>query len=417
MKQNAPRTKLLIAIVISFLFIYFHQSPHVIVHDNAYQENVDSSSIIKQYNDDASLSNPFLDKINKRWYVDGGTKIRNTGSIKLTDPNSINEYGVILSNGIGDNIINDFEIIFNFKVSDFKNNNEGLAFVISSENGFIWKDLHGSFATKQYEIQSGGVLASDHSLMGFPRNLPGLAIIIDTLVSDSNSRMLVPFMDLYLNSDPKTQYYDLGTDGIRSTSKRLNEDHIKLDEQIINGEFIKLRIIYMESISFLKIDARHNGAWRELFRSNDNLYLPKNKGTDQRYIGMGALSGRGTAELFSIETNEFHWQNHDESMEETYAYAKELEKFFLNEYEQYISIEKDNFDEWRIIKSQHHSQRDKISGHHIYFKFFWRWFFGVVILLLLYLISLYIRVTKRHLRRLNRKKEKLVIYYQHEFFS
>lgn len=111
------------------------------------QENVlhlRPSLVRRIENRDASLHVPFLDKIAKHWYVGGSPEIRNSEYIRLTKAGSPDSHGSIVSNGLGDNTINDFEIIVKFRIMPrnqhrkTSNGNsplmgDGMAIVISSE--------------------------------------------------------------------------------------------------------------------------------------------------------------------------------------------------------------------------------------------------------------------------------------------
>lgn len=465
MNSNEQLKKLLVALVITSLFLIFHESNTIFSsydydHKTNYNgNNVNdpfniNSDIISQHkskifkipNNDASLSPPYLDKINKYWYIGGSTQVRNKQSIKLTSKNIPHTYGSIISNGIGDNTINDFEIEFVFKLSFDQNNlgniGDGISFVLTSENGFLLKDLTSSFARKQYMINSGGILSSDVSMMGFPKNLPGLSLVLDTFANDPKNKKYVPFLDIFLNPDPQKGSYDIDSDGSKSTIQRLNKNHIKLRKNVLQGDIIHLRIIYIESISFLKIDIQYENVgnyWIELYSSHDSpaterqpLYLPKNERTGQTFIGMSALNGdlTETVELFSIQTNEFHWDSgiKEDDSYDLYHY-KEWEKFLLKEFNEQISNEKDSFTRWKMIKSQpiygKHLQettksmelgqllhnklfhQDNIKGDSSLLKFLrtiFRWIIIVFVIITLYLFSIYIRVSKKHWKRIQSKK-------------
>ena len=80
-----------------------------------YRSN-DRVRVKKVFNPDASLSVPFLDKINKYWHIGGTAEVRNMKSIMLTSAGQSGKHGVVLSNGIGDNTITDFEIVVDFRI-------------------------------------------------------------------------------------------------------------------------------------------------------------------------------------------------------------------------------------------------------------------------------------------------------------
>lgn len=444
--DNKKTTKIIVSLAITLIFLILHQrsptgflSSHLgtslLGHLTDFKTNNDTSEtvsshkplkrkskIVRTFNNDASLSPPYLDKINNNWFVGGETEIKNYEYVRLTNAGAKNQHGVLLSNGVGDNTINDFETIFTFRIKQC--GGDGMTFLISSENGFLYKDLRGSFALRQYVLNSGGVMAGDYSMMGFPRNLPGLAVVLDTYGNKNNAnRDRVPFIDLFVNTIPQEHLYDLDSDGEESSSHRLNSDHIPLRKNVISGDLLKLRIIYMESISFLKIDIQYENEgdyWIELFQTNENLMLPKNKNTGQRYVGIGGLTGdmTQTVELYDIETNEFHWENGDESLEDTFDYAKEAQLFLEQEFQEKIEIERDRFTKWKMMKSQpnYHLYTDEntkqdatLNGSNDHgalsklLSILWNFLFGMFVLIVVYLISVYIRVARRHFQRMKKR--------------
>lgn len=211
------------------------------------------SYVTRVPNNDASLSIPYLNKVNRFWHVGGATQIRNTQSIKLTQDRDQDKHGLVLSNGIGDNTINDFEIVYKFRIShgsDTKFMGDGMCFAITPENGFLMQDLKSSYARRQYMMNSHGVIGDNTDLMGFPKNLPGLFVVLDTYRNQGHNHEDVPFMDVFLNVAPESDSYDAKSDGELSTSLRLNtKGHIELKKNILWNEVTKLRIIYLESIS------------------------------------------------------------------------------------------------------------------------------------------------------------------------
>lgn len=100
--------------------------------------------------------------------------------------------------------------------------------------------------------------------------------------------------------------------------------------------------------------AKEGNYWIELFQTTENLYLPKNMHTGQRYIGCSALNGQltETVELLDVSTSEFHWNDMDESIEDTYDYAKEAELFLEQEFGEVLDREPDEFTKWKMIKAQ-----------------------------------------------------------------
>ncbi|EDO18120.1 hypothetical protein Kpol_1031p24 [Vanderwaltozyma polyspora DSM 70294] len=375
-----------------------------------------NSDISKVFNLDASLSVPFLDKINKFWHVRGETQIRNSEFIRLTKAGSHNTHGVVLSNGIGDNTINDFEILVKFRLSrreasdinnkkNSKSNDmgEGMVFVVTPENDFITKDFTSDAAKEEYMRTSGGVIGHDMTLMGFPRNLPGLALVIDTYQNSKRptSGAKIPFMDAMLNVDPAKDFYDRDSDGDASTSTslKLNDHHIQLNDSIMDGDITTMRIIYLESISFLKVDIKYKSEgdyWIELFHATEDVFIPKNAKTGQRFIGIGAVNGIATenVDILDVQTNEFHWDDHDESSEESYDYVKEVQKYLSQEYGQMISMEMDEYKRWKMIKAQPNYQttRAVVSGGFSFVSLILRTIVFFILLGIAYLASMFIKI-------------------------
>ena len=367
MTRGARAEKLAISLLVLSLFLIFQLLTRSYVNSSdGYDTDASPftrrrSHVTRVCNHDASLSIPYLDKINQFWHVGGATQIRNTQSIKLTQDRDQHKHGLVLSNGIGDNTINDFEIVYKFRITHDATTQlvgDGMCFAITPENGFITQDLKSSYAKRQYMINSHGVIGDDTDLMGFPKNLPGLFIVLDTYRNQGQDRRDVPFMDVFLNVAPESDWYDINSDGELSTSLRLNtKGHIKLKKKALWNEVTNLRVIYLESISFLKIDiqyAKEGNYWIELFQTTENLYLPKNIHTGQRYIGCSALNGQltETVELLDVTTSEFHWNDKDESIEDTYDYAKEAELFLEQEFGEVLDREPDEFTKWKMIKAQ-----------------------------------------------------------------
>lgn len=348
------------------------------------------TKVRKVLNTDACLHVPFLDSMSTFWHF-GGTdvQVRNTESIKLVrSGDAIGSYGRVISNGVGDNVIDDFEVRYEFKWSDGVG--EGVAFVIAAENNFMkMSDWRSSYGKRQYVLNSGGVDPDNMELMGFPRNLPGLAVVIDTFHENTRNEMekYQPYLDIFVNVNPMRDHYDLASDGFISTSKRVNKNHIKL-KPFSNG-IVQLRIIYMESVNFLKVDIQYDndGRWIELFQTEEDLEIPKNRYSSQRYIGVGSLIGEssGTFELLRIETNEFHTND-----EGTGKLSSEQAELFLSE--QY-GIKKVN------AMSRH-------STFVTYILWVWKWMLLFVILALMYLTSVYVRVSKKHLTQLRRRRRR-----------
>ncbi|CCE61993.1 hypothetical protein TPHA_0B03210 [Tetrapisispora phaffii CBS 4417] len=411
------------------------------------KNNQRKSSIVRVNNPDASLSIPFLDKINNYWHIAGNTEIRNANYIRLSNNDIPNSYGSIMSNSIGDNKINDFETILSFRlkstnnVNSKKHNykskraennyNEGLVFMISPENGFIKANLHSSYSKKQYELNTNGIISNNHELMGFPSNLPGLALVID-MHSDqaSDEKYAAPFFDAFVLTNPSHHKYDLEHDGDSDNIVWLNKNtqkHIKLKNSIMDGTLVELRLIYLESISFLKVDIRYPNEgkfWIELFQTNHPIYLPKNPKTQERYIGVSALTKNkpsSNIEILNIETNEFHYRddlNKQESDEETsFDFAKEIQLFLSQEFGERIEIEKDDFIKLQMRKSQpylnahdkenkmkntyHNSNNTNESGMiKASIILILKIAFFTIMIIALYFISVYARVILKHRKKI-----------------
>lgn len=390
-------------------------------------------SLIKRIeNKDESLEAPFLDKISNHWYVGGNPEVRNSEYIRLTKAGSPGSHGSVVSNGIGDNTINDFEIIVKVRITPrderrkaFTGNSplmgDGMAIAITSEKDFISPESYASgYAKKQFDINSGGVVLGNTEMMGLPKNLPGLCMVIDTFQNSRRPRTRVPFLDLLVNNSPREQQYDLPSDGRDSTALRLLEDPIKLPQSCVKGDITEFRIIYMESISTLKIDAKYakeGDYWIELFHSQLNFTIPKNPRNGQRYVSVGGLTGEltETVDIFSIQTNEFHSEKHHESAEDSFDYSKEVQMFLAQEFDRVVSLEEDEFQKWKIrmaqpnlvkeesLLSSSSSPRRKSRPKPVL-----GWFgktLGISILIVaFYLTSVYIRVSIKHINNTHRRK-------------
>lgn len=393
-----------------------------------YSSNNRKLKINKIWNPDASLMAPYLDKLNKFWHVGGSTEIRNLQGVKLTTLYKPHTHGTIISNGIGDNTINDFETTFKFNILKAKDQipGDGITFIISSENEFALRDLRSSFALRQYLITSKGVMGQDTSMMGFPKNLPGLAIVIDTFANLDENIEKVPFANIYVNFNPQRSAYDLKSDGLNSSNRRLNKVPIPLNKEIMEGTDTEIRVIYLESISFLKIEIRYsqdnnkdlvNEGWIEIYNNDgSNILLPKHHVTGQRYIGMGALTGEltETVELISVKTFEFHWNNGNEKMEDTFEYAQEAIELIKREYKTHIKMEPNSFKRWKMVKHQELDDMANTKTNVNYDKSQFKWIslkniimliiIIPVILILIYFISLYIRVATKHFKKVQKRR-------------
>ncbi|EJS42857.1 uip5p [Saccharomyces arboricola H-6] len=432
MTRDVRPEKLTISLLILSLFLIFQILTKKYLN-NGNENSVEvgplthrRSHVTRVANYDASLSIPYLDKINRFWHVGGATQVRNAQSIKLTQERDQNKYGLVLSNGIGDNTINDFEIVYRFRISHESNTQltgDGMCFVITPENEFLTQDLKSSYARRQYMMNSHGIIGDNTDLMGFPKNLPGLFIVLDTYRNQGHDHGKVPFMDVFLNVAPESESYDIDSDGELSTSLRLNSKaHIELKKNVLWNEVTKLRIIYLESVSFLKIDiqyAKEGNYWIELFQTTENLFLPKNIHTGQRYIGCGALNGQltETVELLDVSTSEFHWNDKDESIEDTYDYVKEAELFLEQEFGEILDREPDEFTKWKMVKAQPNIKSasrppEPSAPTHPHSRLpraiLVIWHYSEVLLLIIgiYLISVYIRVFQRRFRTIRLRRQR-----------
>lgn len=404
------------------------------VSSSSFSSRDSDARVRRVFNPDSSLSVPFLDKINQFWHIGGTAEVRNMKSITLTTAGQSGKHGLVLSNGIGDNTITDFEVIVDFKIYGRGSHayqgrdpksiiGDGMAVVITPENGFLMQDLVSSFSRKQYEINSGGVNAKNTEMMGLPNNLPGLAVVLDTYTNSYKTDTSPPFVDVIVNRDPTKQFYSGTTDNYDTTAEKLNNEHIKVRRSAVTGDRTKLRILYSETIGFLKVDIQYEqegSYWIELFQKT-GIVLPKNPENGERYIGIAALTGQAseTVEIFKVETNEFHWDKQPENQEatsaddnpteDTYDYAVELQKFLSHELGQRISMEHDEFTRWKIKLSQPNLKMDtpeyevkppaKKQGSNSTIKYI----AIITFCILIYFCSVYIRVISKHLKRRRRK--------------
>ncbi|CDF87420.1 BN860_05952g1_1 [Zygosaccharomyces bailii CLIB 213] len=389
------------------------------------------SQVRRYINEDASLHIPFLDKLSKFWYVEGRPEIRNADYVRLTKVGAPVEHGVVVSNGVGDNTINDFEIVVKFRITP-KNKHakkagrgptwmgDGMAIVITPEKDFVNPSRYVSrYAKKQFDINSGGVLLGNTEMMGFPRNLPGLNLVIDTFQNSKSSRAMIPFLDIMINTSPREQYYDAATDGAASTAMKLTQTPIRLKRSVVQGDVTEIRIIYMESINTVKVDvkyAQEGDYWIELYQSRLPVPVPKNRRTGQRYIGIGGLTGEltQTVDVLSVDTSEFHLKDQDESSEDTYDYAKEVQLFLAQEFKQKVSLEEDEFQRWKIMKAQPNfassdtspASRPRKPRSLLRGGFCWlgKMMALGILIIALYLASVYIRVSAKHISKTQRRR-------------
>lgn len=399
--------KLVLAITIAATFALFRIGTGNLVAGRDTVQLARRSEIQRIPNKDASLSIPFLDKISKYWYVGGAAEIRNTAFVRLTRAGSVDQHGLILSNGLGDNTIDNFETVVKFRVSPKTGSTssslmgDGIAIVITPEKDFLMQDLLSSYARRQYHINSGGIVAGDTGMMGLPRNLPGLALIIDTHKNYRKVPGAVPFLDVLINTEPAKQEYDPETDGEMSAAIKLNEKKIRLKRSLLAGDIVQLRLIYLESENFLKIDvqyAKEGDYWIELIRTHLTTALPRNSESNQRYIGISASTGQvsQTVDILGIETNEFHLKDEDDSSKE---FLREMELYFLQEFDDKYALEEDDYQRWKMsnsrpryeVKEETTTKSEK--KHNSFIKSFTSFF---IILVCIYLASIYIRICIKH---------------------
>ncbi|QLQ78550.1 hypothetical protein HG537_0A07970 [Torulaspora globosa] len=397
--------RLVLAVTIAVVFVVVRIGWHFIDTDSASVR----SQIQRVPNWDASLSIPFLDKVSKFWYVGGDTEIRNNEFVRLTRAGSGGHHGLILSNGLGDNTIDNFETVVKFRILPNIGTlvGDGMAIVITPEKDFLLQDLVSSYARRQYEINSGGVAAGDTQMMGLPRNLPGLAVIIDTYKNYGKTRTPVSFLDVLLNTSPSTQAYDADTDGAKTSAIKINRNKIRLKRSVITGETVQLRLIYIESENFLKIDIQYTGEgdyWIELLRTHLPTVLPRNMESNQRYIGISASTGElsQAVDILGIQTNEYHLEGNDDLSKD---FLREIELFYLQEFNDKIAMEKDEFQRWKMAKSRPKSQANQeVSAKpKRHASFVQRPAFFLMILICIYLASVYIRVSIKHFLNANQR--------------
>ncbi|CCH61050.1 hypothetical protein TBLA_0D05580 [Henningerozyma blattae CBS 6284] len=417
--MRSKQLNILLTIIISTLFLLFQiVSPFFKSSTNEIPFNF-TSSISRVYNLDASIASPFnLERLNKFWFYKGDLSIVNDGSIlQLTNQARPDKSSILLSNGLGDNIINDFEIISTFSLlgtdgtpetPGSKPMGDGMVFFITPDNSFM--TLKRDEDIDEYTKRTG-ILARDTTLMGIPKNLPGLAIVLDThknsLVNNNDD---IPFIDLLVNVNPNKQEYDSESDGSKTTAVRLNSEHIKLNKSILFGQEFKLRIIYMESISFLKIDIQYgnkNNYWIELYQTHESIFIPKNMKTYQRFIGIAASTSdvTETVNLVSIQTNEFHYFNEEDERDPHSRFKKDMQLFLLKEFGDQIHLEMNDFKRQKMIESQPnydiqlHLQNISKSRKSNSFSFSKFLLIITPIFIILYFGSVYIRVSMKHVSR------------------
>lgn len=378
-------------------------------------------------NNDMSLCVPFLDKINNFWHVSGGVQIRNHAQMRLTSAGTPNSYGVLLSNGAGDNIIRDFEVILKFRISPRPKGSvvgDGLCLTVTSDNSFMnFDQIRSGYAREQTRIQSQGLLMDNHEMMGLPKNLPGLSLILDTFANvNSWSSPEVPFLDVILNLNPEHNHYDLKSDNLKSTSIKLTQMPLKLRKTVMQGDITELRLIYFETVPFLKIDIKYHSEgdyWIELYHTHEPVLIPKARASKERFLGIGALNGdaSGNVDILEMTTNEFHWSHNSNNVdndptEDTLDYAKEIQKLLSREFGETIALEADDFMKWKMRRSQPNLQipftrnsglensRTKVGGKNRISKKLMLCIVGIMI----YLGSVYVRVTRKHVRHRHRRQ-------------
>lgn len=374
-------------------------------------------NIRREYNSDLSLSPPFLDTISKHWHVKGNALVKNYDKIRLTQSGQAHQFGLLVSNGFGDSKINNFEIMVDFSI-DSENKNrigDGLVITITSENQFMIQDLHSSYAKTQYQLNQN-IDPNNQDLMGFPKSLPGLSIVIDTHKNDQNSNLFPPFFTMLINSNSKTESYDILSDGVNSTSQQLVENPLHLKPLLLNGNKTRLRIIYLETIGFLKIDISYsdNTYWNQLFLKPIGVILPKHRETGERYIGIGALSDQftETVNIYKVSTCEFHWDKEIEGDMHNLDDLNAIYSFLEEEYDQKFWLTNNDLINWNSPGIQGLNvdmfQSSQFTTFELkYIKVFMRLLFWFSILIFIYLISVYLRVLVRRSRKIRRHKRSM----------
>ncbi|AET39995.1 Uip5p Ecym_5227 [Eremothecium cymbalariae DBVPG len=360
--------------------------------------------VAKYYNSDASLDIPYLEKINKFWHVRGSTQIKNWDEIKLTRSGERERSGLVLSNGIGDNTIDDFEVVVEFAIdlSDrTKLHGDGMAIVITSLQEYMTADLHSSYAKKQFYLNHG-IELDNNELMGFPRNIPGLSVVIDTYKNSANTKYKPPFISAFINDDVKQQYYDIKSDGVDSTCR-----HLASQEMLSVIDTSRVRIIYLESVGFLKIDIDYGfqDHWTQLFKQEKGVQLPKHPRTGERFIGVGARNGEltQTVILHRVHTYEYHWtHDQEDNKEDTFDYVEEITRYLKWELGEVVKMEEDEYTRWSLIRGQMYDadfKEDEAPKRVSYLfrtiKFLKRSLVWLGMATIAYLISVYLRVILR----------------------
>ncbi|CCH59490.1 hypothetical protein TBLA_0B06680 [Henningerozyma blattae CBS 6284] len=427
------------------------------VNKNLNSASNDDSKVVNFFNSDASLSQPFLDRVNEFWHIGGTTQIRNSEFIRLVKSGVRNSNGVVISNGIGDNIIDDFEITVKLRISEDKltkdymssdstpsanNRNDdtsihkglsGFAVMISPENNFIKQNLVSSYAKQQYMINSNGILGQNTYLMGVPRNLPGLALVYLNDMANKNEKI-----DVILNANPSFHWKTPGEiPSIYLTSSKFNFEQFWNGQENENygdnkkttnkkvSKNITLRIVYFESVGFLRIDIQNPNnprEWVEIVKQNGNIYLPKNSENDQRYISISGLNTDATQniDIINVRTEEFHWIYENNIMHpRDKNYINEIKKFLIEKYDFTPAPGTVN------MHTQNNNQRDSSSQENVnrngpdprshpkernwfvslIFNIL-KYIFFLSLLVALYFTSLYLRVSMKHWKWIQTRKHR-----------
>lgn len=124
-----------------------------------------------------------------------------------------------------------------------------------------------------------------------------------------------------------------------------------------------------------------------------------------------------TVELLDVSTSEFHWNNKDESIEDTYDYVKEAELFLEQEFGEVLDMEPDEFIKWKMVKAQPNLNvvapppGQPVSGRphsRLFSAVLVVWHYSEFLLLIIgvYLISVYVRVFQKRYKRIRFKRQR-----------
>lgn len=426
---GGSKLKSIPTLIISVIFIFYYIIPYLFFSSKDTSSTISEKSvydkqskIVKFFNSDASLSVPFLDRINEFWHIGGNTHIRNSEFIRLVKSGIRNTNGIVISNGIGDNIIDDFEMNIRIKISNPKlpkpqeensNNVSGFAIMISPENNFVTSNLRSSYAKEQYKINSNGILGDNTELMGVPRNLPGLALVYQNDLTINDEKF-----DIILNANPNFHWKTQGEiPSIYLGGKKFNDIDFYNNNHWDNKNelFLNIRIAYFETIGFLRIDVQNpedSNDWYQITKQDGNIYLPKNSKNDQRYISISGLNNDATSniDILNVKTEEFHWLYENNVMDlRDKDYINEVKKFLIERYDYKPAPGSVNFDETTESSTKKHGTRIHPKQRN--------WFISLIfnilklllfisLLIIFYFTTLYFRVSIRHWKLVHNRRGK-----------